>query len=45
MNCPYCNQKLYENGYGDLVCQVDGIIIYHKEEKDDDYNKFKSYIS
>lgn len=43
--------KLSENGYGDLVCPIDGIVFYHKEETNiedninsQDYKKYSRYI-
>lgn len=44
MNCPNCSQKLFENKYGDIVCSNCGIIYYHDEKKDENYNEYKSYI-
>jgi uncharacterized Zn finger protein (UPF0148 family) len=44
MNCPNCNQKLFQNRYGDLVCPICGIIYYHDEKEDEDYKDYKNYI-
>jgi uncharacterized Zn finger protein (UPF0148 family) len=44
MNCENCGQKLIRNKYGDLVCPICGIQVYHKEENSIDYKNYKDYI-